>query len=441
MNARTELGLPLLVGILLAAAGCESFRLHDAGRLEMAKETAKLASEIGSSSAGVFGAMDDNLDTVSSAQSKLRRLTDQHELDTFKNILNRLDADRLANRLVRAIDDRLAVRGQIASWREDAMRGVNEALDRQKLISELLADTAAGRAGANTPQQTLKRIEGRLKWLDTVFGNLKDVHERTSARTPSGGPTETIARAVASTSGAVTANEESFRRVLGAAQRALKQANDDERVSAALQLVRRAAEETAGMEQSRLLELRRYVAEIERLDDRLAVRDRISVCNLVTAAVGHLYGATSDPAKLERVWNDLKQTGRFECLDGIDLTDGERAAAVRRRWQGRVLPQYVGADIQDRQDKATAPELVAAVGILLFHERRMFDAAQLDLARAAHRHSIRLSRVNAQQRIDLVHQLSEGLAIYYRGGIKPETVAELILFAGQVGALYTIGAR
>jgi hypothetical protein len=84
---------------------------------------------------------------------------------------------------------------------------------------------------------------------------------------------------------------------------------------------------------------------------------------------------------------------------------------------------------------------VAALGILLFHEGPFLSGARLDLEQARHRHSIRLSALSAQQRVDLVHQLSEGLEIYHRGGIKPETVAELLLMASQVGALGFIGAQ
>lgn len=87
------------------------------------------------------------------------------------------------------------------------------------------------------------------------------------------------------------------------------------------------------------------------------------------------------------------------------------------------------------------PRLVAALGILLFHEAPFLADAQLELERARHRHSIRLSAVNAQQRVELVHQLSEGLEVYHRGGIKPEAVAELLLRAAQVGALGFIGVQ
>ena len=81
------------------------------------------------------------------------------------------------------------------------------------------------------------------------------------------------------------------------------------------------------------------------------------------------------------------------------------------------------------------------IGRFLFYERRLFADTLLNLAREQHLYSIRLSRINAQQRAGLVHQLSEGLEVYYRGGVKLETAAQLILAAAQVGAITFIGAQ
>jgi len=50
-----------------------------------------------------------------------------------------------------------------------------------------------------------------------------------------------------------------------------------------------------------------------------------------------------------------------------------------------------------------------------------------------------LSEINLRQNIDLVHQITEALRIYYQGGIKPEEIAELIIMSSQVAALFLIG--
>jgi hypothetical protein len=430
--------LAAFLGTVVALAGCESIRLHDSGRLEMAKETATLAAALSTESGGVFAPMEENLDAVWATQTKLRRLTDQHELDTFRENFNRLGPDRIATRIVESLESRDTVMRKISADQAAAMRAVNEGLDRQELISKVLNDKPAAGFEGNVGR-TLARVDGRLTWVAAVIENVKRVQETAGARPPSGPSGGEIARVVARTSGRIADEEKVLREVVAAADKALGRVKDDERVSAAVQLVRRAAEEAAAAEEARLLELRRYVSEVSRLGDRLVVRDKTSVCNLVPTAFRHLYSAVSNTTTLDSVFQKLQASRRYECLDGIQL---ERVNVVHQRWQGQLLAGYVAADIAaSTTTPSTAPGLVAALGILAFHERAVFDLAELELARAAHRHSIRLSRVNAQQRIDLVHQLSAGLEIYYRGGIKPETVAELILFAGQVGALYTIGAQ
>jgi hypothetical protein len=229
--------------------------------------------------------------------------------------------------------------------------------------------------------------------------------------------------------------------------------------------VRRAAEQAAAAEQLRLLEFRRYLGDLRRLRDRLLVRDVIADCQLLTPAVFQVRPGTSEPTTTTNRRKDLKDkldalrvSGRYkdacnealtEAVSDTPLNASAREAG-KRRWTERTLSKYVAASFADfkalpPERRAvmvpTAPRLVAALGILLFHEGPFLSDARLDVERALHRHSIRLSALNAQQRVDLVHQLAEGLDIYHRGGIKPEKVAELIMMAAQVGALGFIGAQ
>ncbi len=120
-----------------------------------------------------------------------------------------------------------------------------------------------------------------------------------------------------------------------------------------------------------------------------------------------------------------------------DLWQHEEGEEVK----GNTLAQYVAEDLDKNKSNGKSPELVASLGILLFYERQLFDDARWLLVRESHRHSIRISRINVQQRTILVHQLAQGLEIYYQGGIKPEEVANIALLAGQVGALGFIGTQ
>ncbi len=219
----------------------------------------------------------------------------------------------------------------------------------------------------------------------------------------------------------------------------MRSVESDKRVEAAEQLVKRAAEQTAASEHERLVEMRRYLADLRRDRDRLTTRDEIVACSLVPVLLGHLYPVLGDATRNQflAVYRDLQK--RRSCIEKLDPVALD--VELTQTWGGGTAAQYVAADIAKFQADATSPHFIAAVGVLLFHERAVFDAARLDVARAGHRHSVRLSQISAQQRLDLVHQLSQGLEIYYRGGVKPETVAQLLLAAAQVGALTFIGVQ
>jgi hypothetical protein len=221
-------------------------------------------------------------------------------------------------------------------------------------------------------------------------------------------------------------------------------------VQAARKLLNATVLQTAAAEQARLSELRRYLAEIKRLRDRLTVRDKVSVCNLFVDAFTNTYPAAGEEkARMEEVWADLLGSGRYDCLLPLDewaTLDPIEAAwsNVRAQWNdGRPLASFVTSGFKSSKEdvaRSTA-QYVGALGILLFYEREMYENAVQDLAREKHRHSIRLSALNVGQRAQIVHQLAQGLSIYYEGGVKPEEIAQLMLLASQVGGIFYIGSQ
>jgi hypothetical protein len=454
---------PLFVALLaLGVAGCGSFRLHDPGRMRTASDAAKLAADLSRATSGPFGPMEQNLDEVQSTQARLRRLSEAHERETFLRILARLDADRIADRLIKAMHDRQEIFKALDERQAAAATAVNAALDRQTLIVDHLNDRPNTEA-AKDLTETLGRVGKRLEWLDNLREGLAALHDRPgpgAKAVPSGAVGNAMTKA-----GQGMADDAALSTVLDSARDVLKGVEKDDRVGAAMQLVRRAAEQAAAAEQLRLLEFRRYLADLRRLRERLLVRDVIAVCQLLTPAVSQVRPGTSEPTTTKNRRKDLKDkldalraSGRYkdecdaaltEAVSDTPLGAGAREAS-KRRWTERTLSRYVAASFADfktlpadrRADTVpTAPRLVAALGILLFHEGPFLSEARLDVERALHRHSIRLSALNAQQRVDLVHQLTEGLEIYHRGGIKPEKIAELIMMAARVGALGFIGAQ
>ncbi len=159
-------------------------------------------------------------------------------------------------------------------------------------------------------------------------------------------------------------------------------------------------------------------------------------------------GLDPDPMR----WWILKEED-FNQLEAADkkkwLKKVEDFMAIHNEWLSNENPaslkQYVAADIaafeqMGKKEEADGPVLVATLGIFLQHEERALSDALLSLGRELHKHSIIVSAINGQQRASLVHQLSQGLRVYYQGGVKPEEVAQLVMLAGQVGALTFIGA-
>jgi len=405
--------------------GCGIVRLHDAGRLQTATEAVKLSAELRKGGAAVFVPMEENLDAVRSTQERLRKLTNAHEFETFLGILDRMDADEIGSRVVEALESYNSAYAFLISSEESAAESVNQQLDRETIIAARLKETTpAAKRGLS---DTIKRLTARLDWIETARARLASAPQLVGETGSAG----TVASAIA--------DDAVLKGALKAAEETLKNVDKEKRVEAAQQLVKRAAEQTAAAEHSRLLEFRRYLGELSRSRDRLDSRDQIIACNLVPGVLGHLYAALGSDlqSRFVKVYRDLQQ--RHQCLERLepDAQDPE----LIQGWQGSSVARYVARDVNNPEGDATSPEFIGGVAVLLFHERPVFEAARLDAARAKHRHSIRLSKVAAEQRVDLVHQLSEGLEIYYQGGLKPETLAQLLLSAARVGALTFIGVQ
>ena len=104
-----------------------------------------------------------------------------------------------------------------------------------------------------------------------------------------------------------------------------------------------------------------------------------------------------------------------------------------------TLAQYLASNVKREAENAQGPQLVAALGILIFVERPFLDIAVNRLYEENNRHVLRLSKINSQQRASLLTELAAGIEIHEQGGFKPEEVSGLVLFAAQVGALFFIG--
>lgn len=443
------------VFILVGMTGCESFRIHDEGRLKISQEAAEAAGEMTVGGGAVFGPMEENLDAIKESQSKLRDLTNKHEYETFKPLVPSLGPDEIGRKLLEAMAGRQVAFQGILNTQETAARSVNEALDRQGLLADAI--DAKNPNKQRTLEQTLERTQRWVDWIDT------GIQRFTKAQGPLEGAagTSELSNKLAVVFGGLTENAKTSAAVLGDmtsdAQIALDGIEEDEPLNAAKQLLLAAIQQTAAAEQARLLEFRRHLSEVQRIANRHRVRDKISVCNLFVTALGNMYYIVVDvdlKKELAEVTKTLRDSDRYNADRGSSclpqLKGDETNQELKDLWVGQKLDAYVAANFakansdpsEENLDKArSASEFVGSLGILLFHERQMFEDTRLELAREQHRHSILFSRTNAGQRADLVHQLVQGLAIYYQGGVKPQEVTQLLLLATQVGGTFFIGSQ
>lgn len=162
-------GHAVSVALVLVLSGCAAFRPHDAGRLQTAGQALKSASELGSGGGAVFTPMEENLDAVRTTQKKLRRLTDAHEFEAFRGVFHRLDAEKLAVRVVEALESYNGGYTFVLESEAASSRSINEQLDRQALITDILNDSTAQNSSAQSSlDDALKRIIVPAEEIDPV---------------------------------------------------------------------------------------------------------------------------------------------------------------------------------------------------------------------------------------------------------------------------------
>ncbi len=428
----------LIVMIMMAPlllSACGAFRLHDAGRLETSQEALELASELSSGGGAVFEPMENNRKSVNDTLKVLRKKTNDYEYETFKDIVADMSADEIAKRLVEAIEYRIDIYNSIEKMEKNMIAEINDILDEQTEITGYLNETLNDKTDL---EKTLKRVEGRLEWIEKIISNVVKLHDKTGT---------TIKESLTDLTDPITENEKEISSIVDSAKAALKDVEDDELVNDAMKLLRQVSQEVASIEQIRLSEMGLHLKEIRRHKKLLTDQDTVSICRLFVPALGRLYSALSDKEKVDDLVETLKTIERYKCIKNLNIK--KLRPDIQDLWQheegeeiiSNTLAQYVAEDLEKNQSSGKSPELVAALGIFLFSERQMFEDAELELAQERHRYSIKISKINAQQRADLVHQLAQGLSIYYKGGIKPEEVANIALLASQVGALTFIGSQ
>ncbi len=438
-------------GVAVAAftllSGCGGMHLHDAGRLKAASEATEIAKEFSTDGNAMFEPMERNLDAFTEVENEILGLANDHELETFLQVVAGYRADDVAGELLDTMSDWGTNLAAFDAFEKQGVAAVNAQLDRRDEVAKVLTagEKREGAQQAESVEKTLERLSDRITAVHENATKFIEAFDRVNGLAGDAA-TGTDVNALGTDAGT---NDDLIKTWTGAAQGAIDSVNQDEQLIAARALLVATVEEQVAAEQHRLGEYRRYLGEIRRLRQTFDTRERVAVCHLFTPAVYRLLPGVSDSADLLAQFDELEAEPRYTEDDFCAFAevrddDGEPRinAAERADWADgdATLSEYVANNVARLGEQAVAPELVAAIAILAFVERPFLDGAVNQLYIERTRHSIRLSKINAQQRADLVRDLAASIEIYEQGGIKPEEVARLALFASQVGALFYIGA-
>lgn len=472
--------------LVLALSACGNFHIHDEGRLNTATQAKELATEFTSESAAIFKPMEDNLDALTAIEDEIIGLANEHEFETYKNVVAGYKADQVADELVDTMADWQANIDNFDTFEMEAISNVNIALDRREIASLALkadldreidklkvaitgeTDTAKRQAlerriaalgelkKAEDPDQprdlngTLKRLTRRLGWMDTKAEKFLKAFDKITGLAKGDTPVVDAAAILRDVGEDASEGTATARKWLKIAQDALNSVEKDEQVTAARALLAASIQEQLAAEQKRIAEYQRYLGEIRRLHQTFYIREQVAVCRLFIAAFSRVLPGAPDHDDLIDTFQTLRDSGRYDSDDrcsfpeirnesgGININPGGKAD-----WDNgeHTLAQYIAANVSRLKRGAQGPQLIAALGILAFVERPFLDAAVNRLYVERNRHALRLSKINTQQRADLLRDLAASLEIYEQGGIKPEEISELFLLASQVGALFFIGVQ
>ena len=412
----------------LVVDGCSSMRLHDAGRSGTAQEALTLVQEIQQQDSGVFDVMRQNIDVVAKARQDAQQKLDDARYDTFMYAVTEMTADMVLEELEDALSGHLEIMSSVDTGAETAREHVADALARQQAISEIVKVECKDED--NSIKCVIASIDARLDWLESNLENLEK-----AINAVSGNDTSSDSAIVPDdVSGQHTIAE--IKKKIKGAREALKAPLEDPQVKAAKNLLIRAGQEVTLLEQARLLEFRRHLSAVERIQAEMVDRHDTYMDDLILPA---LYAVDVDRGVEE--WE--KRNGPLG-KDEKDLIVSYVGQWNKDEEKKRDFSQYLEAGLASgavNEFGRISVDLVQSLALILFVEQYRDERAALALATEQHLHSIYLSEINLKQNIDLVHQITEALQIYYQGGIKPEELAELIILSSQVASLFFIGSE
>lgn len=418
------------VAFLTGVTGCASMRLHDAGRNATAQNARDESTQLLATAPASFDAMEANLAAVAEAHDRITALLVETRVETFLDALPGMSRADLAEEVVNALTEHDETVSLLDQTIAEAVLGVQQALSR----------TVGLRSAAEPVDSTLDGVLAETKRrLEQVDSILEDVSEALRLAGKSEG----------TTGARVTAADAKFEVAKKHLDEIIETIEENPQVEDARQLLLQVGQQIGLSERKRIAEMRRHLSELRVLKTRLEQRQESYLGRVLLHALARLDAEAFREAAKTHKEIDLLTPKALQCLErrmNSFWPDSDPLSKILSAKLGDDAP-FVGCDddgqpeVGDIEAREDLMMVLHEVAVILFVENPRDLQTQINAAREIHRHSIRLSRIHAQERLDLVHQIIEGLAIYEAGGIKPSEVAQLFLLASQVAATGYIGTQ
>jgi len=426
--AKPKLVIALLLFWILQ--GCAALRLQDAPRAQTAQEVVTLAEDIlpmeasdpqngPPKAAPPFAAMLDNLATVGMADRGVQRLLAEARREAFLDDLGDLSRDDLLEEVDHVLQQHLLT---------------VEIIDQQ--VAGVLSESAETFDGAPLSLEvTLEKLEERMALLQQQQDQMEGALSRFQGmkETEDGNGDEDAVPAV---------DPDLLTTVDSALQAAAHGLPQDSQV-----LMLETSLELTRAQLQRLAATRTHLRTVQGLVRDFRARHEAYFETLMIPTLLALATREENLDRLEQIGDALPSTLRD--LPGELATAGSQVVLrlEQRQTQWRETPSWLdwltaqSASQANPRQGIEAARVAVAVALLLFAEPEADQAFLMQIAEERHRHSIRTSEINTQERILLVHQTAEALRIYYQSGLSPSQIARAFLLGSNILAAGALAAK
>ncbi len=498
--SRPCIGILSSVVAALLLQGCTTLRPEDDKRADIAQEAAEAAQALRQQDSSPFSTLAHSSQTLAQSWQQVTELQAQDRQTTFYADLGNLTREELRQEFMLALQVHLMSLRGARQQVDAAAAAVRADLARQQRLTRLM-----GTDGGDDLDSVLQEIERRIEWLRGLQVKISKILTAGQAVRSSIDGTSATGSQADSTAGTSAGDATpgshtddaggllpagTDQRLL-AVEDFLSEVQKDPRVQASGELLLRSGQQVATIERQRLEELKTYLQSLRLSLGRLESRQADYFQLLAIPTMGVILTADEFWSTLDTIKAALAGT----CPQDFDpranptlplLSEAALAAgtphpeastppsavdvvacqiddlkALKPQWnhyldshqalwaEHGTLLSFVQESLKTTTSSSplfgspatVASRMVPQLALLLFVEEPADAQAELEIATLRHQHALRLSQINADERLALVEQVAQAMQIYYQGGLSPSEVSEAILLASQVVATAFIGTR